>query len=236
MAKEQKTTHDKTVKRTPLLVKIFLVILFSIIMSICMEWVGMAFFWPEEGSKHAYNMMVNEYEYLHEDFQHGLIVSPAHSANQVLGYWQSNVVGQADIARFQNWAASYAQETNTIQKYMKAFSHYFMEYFIAAIYIIQIFLMRLVILVFSIPMFALFAVIGIVDGLTQRDVRKWSGGRESGLIYHTSKAFIFPSFAIAWIAYLSLPVSVHPNFIVIPCAIITALLLSTASSSFKKYL
>ncbi|WP_434339394.1 TIGR03747 family integrating conjugative element membrane protein [Motilimonas cestriensis] len=236
MAKDQKTTHDKTVKKTPLLFKVILVVIFSIIMSIIMEWVGMTFFWKDEGSKHAYNMMINEYEYLNKDFQRGLIISPAHSADQVIAYWQENVASPSDIGRFQAWAASYVQETNTVQKYMKAFAHNFMEYFIAAVYIIQIFLMRLVILVFSIPMFVLFAFVGIVDGLTQRDVRKWSGGRESGLIYHTTKAFIFPSFAIAWIAYLSMPFSVHPNFIIIPCAVLTASLMSTASSSFKKYL
>jgi hypothetical protein len=41
---------------------------------------------------------------------------------------------------------------------------------------------------------------------------------------------------LPWVLYLSLPISVHPNYIVLPAAILFGIALCVASATFKKYL
>ena len=37
------------------------------------------------------------------------------------------------------------------------------------------------------PVFVLFTLVALVDGLVRRDLRRWGGGRESSFVYHYAK-------------------------------------------------
>ena len=106
----------------------------------------------------------------------------------------------------------------------------------AAIQIVQVFAVRLAILCLATPVFLLFSLIGLVDGLVQRDLRRWGGGRESSYLYHYAKNSVWMFMLSAWVCYLALPVSLHPVFIVLPFAILFAISISVTASTFKKYL
>jgi len=41
---------------------------------------------------------------------------------------------------------------------------------------------------------------------------------------------------MAWVVYLAMPVSVDPNFVILPFAVLSALALAVTASTFKKYL
>lgn len=41
---------------------------------------------------------------------------------------------------------------------------------------------------------------------------------------------------IAWIIYLAIPISIHPNLILIPAAILFGIMIALTASNFKKYL
>ena len=69
-----------------------------------------------------------------------------------------------------------------------------------------------------------------------RDIRRWSGGREFGGIYHRAKWIAPKALIIAWFLYLTIPISVHPNLVILPCAVLFGLNLMIISASFKKYL
>lgn len=84
--------------------------------------------------------------------------------------------------------------------------------------------------------YLLFSLVALIDGLVQRDLRRWGGGRESAFVYHHSKRLMFPSLLLAWVVYLGLPFSVHPNVVILPFAGLFALAVSVTASSFKKYL
>ena len=86
------------------------------------------------------------------------------------------------------------------------------------------------------PVFAMFALVAIVDGLVKRDLRRWGGGRESSFVYHWAKRSALPLLVLTWVIYLAFPVSVHPSFIVLPFAMLFALSVTVTASSFKKYL
>lgn len=75
-----------------------------------------------------------------------------------------------------------------------------------------------------------------MDGLVQRDLRRWSGGRESSFVYHHAKKVISPAVILAWVVYLGMPTSMHPNYVILPFAALFALAMAIAAGSFKKYL
>ena len=83
----------------------------------------------------------------------------------------------------------------------------------AAFTMTEVFAVRLAVLTLAMPAFLVFSLVALVEGLVQRDLRRWGGGRESAFVYHHAKKLLFPSLLLAWIIYLSLPFSLHPNFV-----------------------
>ena len=110
------------------------------------------------------------------------------------------------------------------------------EFVIAMMQITQVFSVRLAILALAMPVFLLFSLVALVDGLVQRDLRRWSGGRESSYVYHYAKRAALPLVVLTWVIYLSLPFSVHPSLVVLPFAILFALTMAITASMFKKYI
>lgn len=205
-----------------LISKLLGVLLFSLFLSIVMEWVGIAFFWPQEGALHSARMVDAEITYLNADFTRGLLANnPALQIQSLAAqayYWLFHFTHLEGALR---WLGN---QTGLL------------SYVLAAFTITQLFLIRLGILVFSLPIYLLFAVVGASTGLSMRDIRRWSGGREYGRIYHQAKALAPRALALAWMVYLALPISLHPNIIILPCAILFGLNLLVMAASFKKYL
>ncbi len=110
------------------------------------------------------------------------------------------------------------------------------SYILASMIVIQVFAVRLAVLILAFPAFVLLAMLGLIDGLVQRDIRRWSGGRESSFVYHWAKKILYPSLILPWIIYLAMPVSVHPNLIVLPFAVLFAVSVTVMASTFKKYI
>ena len=209
-------------RHTGLISKLIGMLVFSLLVSIATEWVGIAWFWPQEGARHSARMVDAEIAYLNADFTDGLLTSNPSQRIQRLAaqgyYWLFVFTHLEDALR---WLG---QQTGLL------------SYVLAALSTTQLFLIRLGILAFSLPIYLLFAVVGASTGLSMRDIRRWSGGREYGRIYHQAKALAPKALALAWIVYLALPISLHPNIIILPCAILFGLNLLVMTASFKKYL
>ncbi|NDL66055.1 TIGR03747 family integrating conjugative element membrane protein [Acerihabitans arboris] len=110
------------------------------------------------------------------------------------------------------------------------------SYVIAAAYTILVFMVRLLVLCLTLPMFMMAAFVGLVDGLVRRDIRRFGAGRESGFIYHRAKASLTPLAVLPWVTYLALPVSVNPLWILLSGAILLGVAVDITSGSFKKYI
>jgi integrating conjugative element membrane protein (TIGR03747 family) len=95
---------------------------------------------------------------------------------------------------------------------------------------------RLTILVLATPLFLLATFTGFIDGLMRRDLRKFGAGRESSFVYHRAKRAVIPLLIVPWIIYLSLPFSLNPMAIFLPCAMVLGATMAITSSTFKKYL
>ena len=63
--------------------KLIMWLLFSLLFSIIIEWVGMVLWWPDEGTDHSRNMLVTEISYLDYDFRRSVVTSdPARFAKR----------------------------------------------------------------------------------------------------------------------------------------------------------
>ena len=79
-------------------------------------------------------------------------------------------------------------------------------------------------------------VVGLVDGLVQRDLRRWGGGRESAYVYHYAKRSNLFFLGLGAVVYLAIPVSLHPAMVLVPFAAACATTVGVTASRFKKYL
>ena len=79
------------------------------------------------------------------------------------------------------------------------------DYLAAAMNITQVFGLRLAVLVLSSPVFVLFGLVGLTEGLVRRDLRRWRGGWESSFVYHHAKRVVLPLPVGAAIVYLAAP-------------------------------
>lgn len=222
-----------------LILKMFGLLIISAFISIMIEWIGMAFYFDEDvGYSHAESMMQTEISYLSESLtigdglNEGAISSASEGVSTLVNFLfiESGLVDTLKATKTPKTG-----DGKIIVVIKETIAAYY-DYLMAAIFILVMFFVRMAILVLSMPAFILFAIVGISDGLMQRDLRRWCGGNESGYVYHWAKRFAWPTLLVAWFLYLSIPNSVHPNYIITPFAVLFGLCLMVMTSKFKKYL
>ena len=213
-------------------------LMLSLLFSILVEWAGMLLWWPEEGTGHSRAMLATEISYLESDFRRSVVTSdPARFARRFADnsyHYLFEVTGFVD---FLHWvspppAANEQGLRPTLHRIYRPIA----EFAIAMMQVTQLFSVRLAVLTLAMPVFLLFSLVALVDGLVQRDLRRWGGGRESSFVYHYAKKAALPLVVITWVVYLALPFSLHPTFIVLPFAVMFALSVAVTASTFKKYL
>lgn len=213
----------------------------SLILSVVFEWVGLYFFWPEQGWHHAEEMFYTELDQLSSTFKESILVSnPVQFANQLLNVVYEWVFVKTGLLEQFN-AVLTPKSTDSIRKltfreYIGIAVNQAQNYLLAAAFVTLTFLIRLLILILSMPLVLLAVFVGFIDGLVKRDIRRFVAGHESGFIYHRAKAFLIPSLVLPWIIYLALPISISPLLVMLPCALLSGVVMNITASSFKKYL
>ncbi len=214
----------------------------SLFLCIVIECVGLHFFWPDKGWHHAQNMLNHELELLSESFTRSVLVQePGRSARHLveLAYdWlfvKSGLLDWIRDAAALSRAGAQSQE-HDFHHYLGLIYVHIESYVIASAYTVLVFLVRLLVLTLTLPLFLLAAFVGLVDGLARRDVRSFGAGRESGFVYHRARAMLTPLAVLPWVIYLALPVSVHPLLILLPSAALLGGAVDIAAATFKKYL
>ena len=210
----------------------------SLLFSIVVECIGMVIWWPEAGLDHSRQMLAQEIEYLDRDFRQSVLSSdPGRFARTIAARAHYVLFELTRVVRLTEWLSQPPSnnEAGARPKLHRAYMP-IARFVMAAIQIVQVFSVRLAILCLATPVFLLFSLIGLVDGLVQRDLRRWGGGRESSYLYHYAKNSVWMFMLSAWVSYLALPFSLHPVFIILPFAILFAISISVTASTFKKYL
>lgn len=213
-------------------------LLLSLLFSILLEWIGMVFWWEEQGLLHSRRMLQSELSYLEGDLRRSLMTpEPARYAKALAReahYYLFELTHFADLV---DWLASTPEaEKSGLRRSLHRLYASIADFVLAAMQITQVFAVRVAILTLATPVFGLFALVALVDGLVRRDLRRWGGGRESSFVYHYAKKTAIPLVIITWVLYLSLPFSLHPAWLILPCAIGFGLVVSLTASTFKKYL
>lgn len=230
------------------------------LLAITIECCGVIWWWPEEGIKHSRRLLAAELVHAGQQPAHSnlLIRDPQAfvraGADRVWALWES--IGLLDFIQRHRSAASSDTSSGRFLNHLPApalpaeISQRFgdMQAHLAdglsrlplLLYTLvstsQVFVVRLSILVLSLPVFGLAGLAGIIEGLSRRDLRRWGGGRESSFLHRHALAFVFPSVASGWLVYLAGPWSIPPAFVVLPFAVFFAVALAVSIGSFKKYL
>lgn len=200
----------------------------SLFFSLIVEWLGIAFFWPEQGAEHSRLMMNEELGWFADNVTHSLLMTdPVGKLDVILHQtWQWIFIDTGFIPWLEQWR----------NKPGNHWIHWVDTYIQATVYITLTFVLRVFILLLTAPLFVLTALVGIIDGLVRRDIRRYGCGYESGFIYHHAKRTVLPIFFLTWIIYLSLPFSMNPSLILLPAASIFGCVITLSVGTFKKYL
>ncbi|MCW2478039.1 TIGR03747 family integrating conjugative element membrane protein [Candidatus Symbiopectobacterium sp. NZEC135] len=218
------------------------VLIGSLLISIIVECAGMHLFWKGQGWRHSQAMLQYEMKHLSAHFTRSAIVQePGRTAHQIVdtGYeWMFVKTGLLERMQQTAERARVPSQTPTRDfRYFESQVYVWSEnYLIAAAFTVLTFMVRLLVLVLTLPLIVTAVFVGLVDGLVRRDVRRFGAGRESGFIYHRAKAALLPLAVLPWVTYLALPISMHPLLILLPGAALLSVAVALTASSFKKYL
>jgi integrating conjugative element membrane protein (TIGR03747 family) len=226
-----------------LLTKLLQALIFLIMtlgFSIATEWIGMATgFWDEAGTRHSQTMLEQELDILNSDFKRSVIVEqPARFARRFADNFYDLILRKSGIESLiiASTKPTPGVDDGSFRNRLRRFYQLAQDYIFAAMLITQVFAVRLAVLILALPAFVLLGLMGLTDGLVQRDIRRWSGGRESSFVYHWAKKLLYPALILPWILYLAIPSCIHPNLIVLPFAMLFAVSVRVMASMFKKYL
>lgn len=96
--------------------------------------------------------------------------------------------------------------------------------------------MRLATLLMALLLIAMVYGVSLMDGLTQRDIRRARGGRESANLYHRAKHLQLALLATSAAVSLLSPVSIDPRTISLSTATLVTILVRIQWSYYKKHL
>jgi len=243
MATSAQNTPPQPIQRPGLILSIINLVLriiglliASLLFSILIEFVGLLLFWGDQGWRHSQAMLTSELGWLNEHFKSSLLIQqPGPTIVQwldFLNHWLLVKTGFADFAQ----QARVSSMGNSFWGWINQFYVSIEDFVLAAVYVTFTFVVRLTILVLATPLFLLVMLTGFVDGLMRRDLRKFGAGRESSFVYHRAKRAVIPLLIVPWIIYLSLPFSLNPMVVLLPCAVMLGITVAITATTFKKYL
>ncbi|MCP9269670.1 TIGR03747 family integrating conjugative element membrane protein [Xenorhabdus sp. XENO-1] len=217
-------------------------VVMSWLFSLLLEYLGMTFFWPEQGTSHSQAMMKTELKFLSTEFTQSLLLS---EPSQTISSWLAQTYQWLFVdSGFMHWIQGQRQyQLNSRNDFLREFnavlqgiSGYLREYCLATVFITMVTLIRLAILMLSVPLFVMVILVALVDGLGRRDLRRYGAGYESSFVYHHAKRGIKPACTIPCVLYLSWPSVVYLTVILLPAAIVLGMEVVITTSMFKKYI
>lgn len=192
-------------------------------LTIALEWLGDAFFWRNACASHSEQVLQATWQWWKSSA--GAPVWLLEDLAIVSGTLQQGLA--ALIASLNGQSGLFWTE---------AFTTVIRCALLSAGNVTLTFLLRLVILLQALPLFVLTIVIGLIDGLVRRDLRRFGAGHESGFVYHHARRMIGSSLAATGLVWLAVPVFLTPEYILVSGAVEIGIAISIALGSFKKYI
>ena len=220
---------------------IFGILCASLVLSIIVEIVGMNLFWKDQGYRHAQNMFYYEVDQFSETYTQSILISePVEKVGWLLNRvydWLFVRTGLTEQAK----AIVTPTDMDSARKlrfreYVALAYNHVQDFVLAGAFTTLTFILRVLVIVFSMPLMCLAVIVGLIDGLVKRDIRRMTAGYESGYIFHRARTFLIPFLVLPWMIYLAMPWSVSPILVLLPGAILLGTAINITASSFKRYL
>lgn len=100
----------------------------------------------------------------------------------------------------------------------------------------EIIIIRAYIFILNLPLFFMLYFIFSVDGLIQRDIRKFQGARESTLFFHRIKPLSIFFINTIFFIYMVTPLPLPPELTLIPMILLSGMFTMLTIRTYKKYI
>ncbi|EAA7091522.1 TPA: DUF4400 domain-containing protein [Salmonella enterica] len=177
----------------------------ALVLRVVLELVGLYFWWPEEGSRHVFQVMKQE-------------------RVELVSALQSHPLGN-DIVTLLEKGATHVLMVNRLLH----------KPFIALVYTLVSFMQRLTWLIAMLPLFCLCALTALADGLVQRDLRRFGSGLESVFLHRYVIRSGSSVATMLWVFYLAHPLFVPAMLVLQPAALWLGITVWMAAGSFKRW-
>lgn len=178
----------------------------ALVLRIVLELAGLYFWWPQEGSRHAFQVMKQE--------QTELVIA-----------LQPHPLGNEILVLLEKGANRVLMANRLLQKP-----------FIALAYTLVSFMQRLIWLAAMLPLLCLCVLIGLTEGLVRRDLRRFGSGLESVFIHRYVIRSGSSVATTLWVFYLAQPLFIPAMLVLLPAALWLGITVWMAAGSFKRWL
>lgn len=178
----------------------------ALVLRVVLELAGLYFWWPQEGSRHVFQVMTQE--------RVELIIA-----------LQPHPQGEKIVMLLENGATRMLMANWLLKKP-----------FTALAYTLMSFMQRLTWLAAMLPLLCLCAVTGLTEGLVQRDLRRFGSGLESVFLHRYVIRSGSSVATTLWVFYLAQPLFVPAMLVLLPAALWLGITVWMAAGSFKRWL
>ncbi|MER3146607.1 DUF4400 domain-containing protein [Salmonella enterica] len=178
----------------------------ALILRVVLELAGLYFWWPQEGSRHVFQVMKRE--------QSELVIA-----------LQPHPQGEKIVMLLENEVSHVLITNRLIQKPLTVLA-----------YTLVSFMLRLTWLVATFPLICLCVLIGLTEGLVRRDLRRFGSGLESIFLHRYVIRFGSSVTSAVWVFYLAQPLFLPAMLVLLPAALWSGITVWMAARSFKRWL
>ncbi|EDV6501520.1 DUF4400 domain-containing protein [Salmonella enterica subsp. enterica serovar Thompson] len=178
----------------------------ALLLRVVLELAGLYFWWPQEGSRHVFQVMKRE--------QSELVIA-----------LQPHPQGEKIVMLLENGVSHMLITSRLIQKPLTVLA-----------YTLVSFMLRLTWLVATFPLLCLCVLIGLTEGLVRRDLRRFGSGLESVFLHrYVIRSGSLVATTI-WVCYLAQPLFLPARLVLLPATIWFGITVWMVAGSFKRWL
>ncbi|EDR7340097.1 TPA_asm: DUF4400 domain-containing protein [Salmonella enterica subsp. salamae] len=189
-----------------LLGRIIGLVIDALVLRVVLELAGLYFWWPQEGSRHVFQVMKRE--------QSELVIA-----------LQPHPFGNDIVMLLENGVSHELITNRLIQKPLTVLA-----------YTLVSFMLRLTWLVATFPLLCLCVLIGLTEGLVRRDLRRFGSGLESVFLHRYVIRSGSSVATTLWVFYLAQPLFLPAMLVSLPAALWFGITVWMAAGSFKRYI
>lgn len=183
----------------------------ALVLRVVLELLGLYFWWPQEGSRHVFQVMEQEKVEL------VIALQPHPLGREIRALLEHGITRVNDVRH-------------------KAVSRLFHAPVTVLAYTMISFALRLTWLVIMLPLLCHSAVTGLTEGLVQRDLRRFGSGLESVFLH---RYVIRSGSSVAttlWVFFLAQPLFLPAMLVLLPAALWSGVAVWMVAGSFKRWL